>query len=228
MMMPVDTAGLRTKILTWFSAAFIVVALFLFLPAGTLQYWQAWVYLGVLFIPVIFVTNYFMRRDPGLLERRMKAREKHEPQKKIQAVGGIIFFLGFLVPGLDYRFGWSFVPVPLVLAADAVVVLGYLIVFLVFRENSYTSRIIDVEKGQRVVTTGPYAIIRHPMYLGVTLMFVATPVALGSWVAVPVFLLMPVFLIFRIRNEEEVLAQDLPGYADYCQRVKYRLIPWVW
>lgn len=228
MMMPVATAGLRTKIITWFSAAFIVVALFLFLPAGTLQYWQAWVYLGVLFIPVIFVTNYFMRRDPGLLERRMKAREKHEPQKKIQAFGGIIFFLGFLVPGLDYRFGWSFVPVPLVLAADAVVVLGYLIVFLVFRENSYTSRIIDVEKGQRVVTTGPYAIIRHPMYLGVTLMFVATPVALGSLVAVPVFLLMPVFLIFRIRNEEEVLSRELPGYADYCQRVKYRLIPWVW
>lgn len=228
MMMPVATAGLRTKIITWFSAAFIVVALILFLPAGTLQYWQAWVYLGVLFIPVIFVTNYFMRRDPGLLERRMKAREKHEPQKKIQAFGGIIFFLGFLVPGLDYRFGWSFVPVPLVLAADAVVVLGYLIVFLVFRENSYTSRIIDVEKGQRVVTTGPYAIIRHPMYLGVTLMFVATPVALGSLVAVPVFLLMPVFLIFRIRNEEEVLSRELPGYADYCQRVKYRLIPWVW
>lgn len=228
MMMPVATAGLRTKIITWFSAAFIVVALILFLPAGTLQYWQAWVYLGVLFIPVIFVTNYFMRRDPGLLERRMKAREKHEPQKKIQAFGGIICFLGFLVPGLDYRFGWSFVPVPLVLAADAVVVLGYLIVFLVFRENSYTSRIIDVEKGQRVVTTGPYAIIRHPMYLGVTLMFVATPVALGSLVAVPVFLLMPVFLIFRIRNEEEVLSRELPGYADYCQRVKYRLIPWVW
>jgi protein-S-isoprenylcysteine O-methyltransferase Ste14 len=213
---------------TWFSAGFIVVALFLFLPAGSLLYWQAWVYLGVLFIPMIAVVNYFMKRDPGLLERRMRTREKYEPQKRIQALTGVLFFLGFLIPGLDYRFGWSFVPVPLVLAADVVVALGYLLIFLVFRENSYTSRIIDVEPGQRVVTTGPYALIRHPMYLGVTLMFLATPLALGSWVAVPLFLLVPVFLVFRIRNEEEVLVRELPGYADYCSDVQYRLIPGIW
>jgi protein-S-isoprenylcysteine O-methyltransferase Ste14 len=213
---------------TWFSAGFIVVALFLFLPAGSLLYWQAWVYLGVLFIPMIVVVNYFMKRDPGLLERRMRTREKYEPQKRIQALTGVLFFLGFLIPGLDYRFGWSFVPVPLVLAADAVVALGYLLIFLVFRENSYTSRIIDVEPGQRVVTTGPYALIRHPMYLGVTLMFLATPLALGSWVAVPLFFLVPVFLVFRIRNEEEVLVRELTGYADYCREVRYRLIPGLW
>jgi protein-S-isoprenylcysteine O-methyltransferase Ste14 len=213
---------------TWFSAGFIVVALFLFLPAGSLLYWQAWVYLGVLFIPMIVVVNYFIKRDPGLLERRMRTREKYEPQKRIQALTGVLFFLGFLIPGLDYRFGWSFVPVPLVLAADAVVALGYLLIFLVFRENSYTSRIIDVEPGQRVVTTGPYALIRHPMYLGVTLMFLATPLALGSWVAVPLFFLVPVFLVFRIRNEEEVLVRELTGYADYCSDVRYRLIPGIW
>jgi protein-S-isoprenylcysteine O-methyltransferase Ste14 len=213
---------------TWFSAGFIVVALFLFLPAGSLLYWQAWVYLGVLFIPMIVVVNYFIKRDPGLLERRMRTREKYEPQKRIQALTGVLFFLGFLIPGLDYRFGWSFVPVPLVLAADAVVALGYLLIFLVFRENSYTSRIIDVEPGQRVVTTGPYALIRHPMYLGVTLMFLATPLALGSWVAVPLYFLVPVFLVFRIRNEEEVLVRELPGYADYCREVRYRLIPGLW
>ena len=227
-MMPEDTTRLRIKMLTWFSAGFIVVALFLFLPAGSLVYWQAWVYLGVLFIPMIFVVNYFITRDPGLLERRMRAREKYETQKRIQGIAGVIFFLGFLIPGLDYRFKWSEVPVPIILAADVIVVLGYFLIFLVFRENSYTSRIIDVERGQRVITTGPYAIIRHPMYLGVTLMFLATPLALGSWWAVPIFLLLPVFLIFRIRNEEEVLIHELPGYADYCQNVKYRLIPWVW
>lgn len=226
--MPEDTARLRMKMLAWFSAGFIVVAIFLFLPAGSLEYWQAWVYLGVLFIPVILVVNYFIPRDPGLLERRMRIREKHEPQKRIQVIAGVIFFLGFLIPGLDYRFGWSVVPVPVILAADVVVVLGYFLIFLVFKENSYTSRIIDVERGQRVITTGPYAIIRHPMYLGVTLMFLATPLALGSWWAVPVFLLVPVFLVFRIRNEEEVLIHELPGYADYCQNVKYRLIPRVW
>jgi protein-S-isoprenylcysteine O-methyltransferase Ste14 len=213
---------------TWFSAGFIVVALFLFLPAGSLLYWQAWVYLGVLFIPMIVVVNYFIKRDPGLLERRMRTREKYEPQKRIQALTGVLFFLGFLIPGLDYRFGWSFVPVPVVLAADAVVALGYLLIFLVFRENSYTSRIIDVEPGQRVVTTGPYALIRHPMYLGVTLMFLATPLALGSWVAVPLFFLVPVFLVFRIRNEEEVLVRELPGYVEYCSGVRYRLIPGLW
>ncbi len=226
--MPVDTARLRLKMIAWFSAGFIIAALFLFVPAGSLQYWQAWVYLGVLFIPVVFVVNYFIRKDPGLLERRMKGREKYGPQKWIQAITGVVFFVGFLVPGLDYRFGWSVVPVPLVLAADGIVALGYFLVFLVFRENSYTSRIIDVERGQQVVSTGPYAVIRHPMYLGVTLMFMATPLALGSWWAVPVFLLLPAFLVFRIRNEEEVLARDLPGYADYCRNVKYRLIPGIW
>ena len=227
-MMPEDTTRLRIKMLTWFSAGFIVVALFLFLPAGSLVYWQAWVYLGVLFIPMIFVVNYFITRDPGLLKRRMRAREKYETQKRIQVIAGVIFFLGFLIPGLDYRFKWSEVPVPIILAADVIVVLGYFLIFLVFRENSYTSRIIDVERGQRVITTGPYAIIRHPMYLGVTLMFLATPLALGSWWAVPIFLLLPVFLIFGIRNEEEVLIHELPGYAEYCQNVKYRLTPWVW
>lgn len=227
-MMPEDTARLRMKMLTWFFAGFIVVALFLFLPAGSLLYWQAWVYLGVLFIPMIVVGNYFITRDPGLLERRLRAREKYEPQKRIQAITGILFFVGFLIPGLDYRFGWSSVPVPLILAADVVVALGYLVVFLVFRENSYTSRIINVETGQRVITTGPYAIIRHPMYLGVTLMFLATPLALGSFWAVPVFLFLPVFLVFRIRNEEEVLVRELPGYTEYCREVRYRLIPGIW
>jgi len=227
-MMPEATARLRMKMLTWFSIGFIVVALFLFLPAGSLLYWQAWVYLGVLFIPMILVMQYFLNHDPGLLERRMKAREKYEPQKRIQIISGVFFFIGFLIPGLDFRFGWSSVPVPLILAADAVVALGYLLVFLVFRENSYTSRIIGVETGQRVITTGPYAIIRHPMYLGVTLMFLATPLALGSWWAVPVFLFLPVVLVFRIRNEEEVLVRELPGYADYCRDVKYRLIPEIW
>jgi protein-S-isoprenylcysteine O-methyltransferase Ste14 len=200
----------------------------LFIPAGSLHYWQAWVWLGVLFVPLIFVVNYFLKRDPKFLERRMRLREKEAPQKKIQLISGTLFFLGFLIPGLDYRFGWSSVPVPLVLAADVMVFLGYLFIFLVFRENSYASRIVEVEAGQRVITSGPYALVRHPMYLGFTVMFLATPPALGSLWALPVFLLLPVFLAFRIRNEEEVLARDLPGYAEYRQKVRYRLIPLVW
>ena len=159
--MPDDALLLRKTILTRFSAAFIAVALMIFIPAGSLYYWEAWVYLGVLFVPLVFVGNYFLKRDPAFLERRMRVREREDPQKRIQALVGILFLIGFLIPGLDYRYGWSVVPIPLVLAADAIVFLGYLFIFLVFRENSYASRIIEVEAGQRVITTGPYALIRH-------------------------------------------------------------------
>jgi protein-S-isoprenylcysteine O-methyltransferase Ste14 len=219
---------LGKTIILRFSAGFVSLALMLFLSAGSLGYWQAWVYLGVLFIPLIFVVKYFLKRDPAFLERRMRMREKESPQKKIQILTGILFFLGFLIPGLDYRYGWSSVPLFLILMADGVVFSGYLLVFLVFRENSYASRIIEVEVGQRVISTGPYAWVRHPMYLGVTLMYLATPLALGSWWGLLVFLLLPAFLVFRIRNEEGLLARELPGYQEYCQKVRYRLIPYIW
>jgi len=226
--MPEKSAGLTRTILVRFTAGLLVVALCLFVPAGSLAYWQGWLYLVVLFVPLAFVGRYFLKRDPGFLERRFRMREKEIVQKRIQAVTGIIFFVGFLIPGLDYRYGWSQVPVGLVLAADLAVFLGYLLIFLVFRENSYAARTVEVEAGQRVVATGPYALVRHPMYLGVTVMFLATPLALGSWWALPVFLLLPPFLVLRIRNEEEVLVRELPGYPEYSRKVRYRLIPRVW
>ncbi|PIU81452.1 hypothetical protein COS70_04040 [Candidatus Micrarchaeota archaeon CG06_land_8_20_14_3_00_50_6] len=143
-------------------------------------------------------------------------------------LSSVVFLIGFLIPGLDRRFGWSNIPVEFVLAADALVLMGYAWTFLVFRENSYALRIIEVEKGQQVISTGPYSVIRHPMYLGVMIMFLATPIALGSYFALPAFLLLPPLLVYRILNEEVVLNRGLLGYGDYCKKNRYRLIPFVW
>lgn len=219
---------MRNAIAVRFLGALAVVGLLLFLPAGTLDYWEAWVYCGILFIPMLAILRYILKHDPAILERRMRMREKEAPQRRIVAGGTILFFAAILIPGLDHRFGWSFLPLPVVLAADAIVFLGYLLFFLVLRENSYASRVVEVEQGQKVISTGPYAIVRHPMYLAITLMFLATPVALGSiWALIP-FLFIPAVLVFRILNEEKVLLRDLPGYGEYRQKVRYRMIPRVW
>ncbi len=206
----------------------IFMGLMLFLPAGSLDYWQAWIYCGVLFIPMSFVVFYFLKKDPELLERRMRIRETEEKQKTIQIFGSIIFFIGFIVSGLDHRYHWSNVPVLLVIVANAIVLSGYILVFFVLRENSYASRIIEVEKGQKVITTGPYAIVRHPMYLGVLLMYLSTPLALGSYWALIFFLPLLPLIVARLLNEEEVLLRELPGYKEYCQKTRYRLIPFIW
>jgi protein-S-isoprenylcysteine O-methyltransferase Ste14 len=177
---------------------------------------------------VIFVVFYFLKKDPELLERRMRMKEKEEKQKSIQKFGIIIFFIGFIIPGLDYRYHWSNVPALIVIAANAIVFSGYLLVFFVLRENSYASRIIEVEKGQKAITTGPYAIVRHPMYLGVLLMYLFTPLALGSYWAIIFFLPLVPLIVFRLLNEEEVMLRELPGYEEYCKKTRYHLIPFIW
>ena len=199
-----------------------------FLPAGSFAFWQAWVYLTLIFVCMLAFLIYFLKNDPKLLERRMRSKEKETEQRLTIAIMSVCFLFTFLLPGFDKRFGWSDVPVTVVIIADGVVLLGYGFVFLVLRENSYASRIIEVEEDQQVISSGPYAIVRHPMYLGAGLMFLFTPLALGSyWTLIPSILMIFV-LVPRIYNEEKVLERDLDGYREYMQKVRYRLIPGIW
>lgn len=219
---------LRKKIALLVPAVFLGLGLIFFVPAGTLDYWEAWVYCAVLLVPFVFVLTYLLRKDPELLARRIRLNEKEPAQRRIIRASSLIFFTGFLIPGLDHRFGWSDIPVEAVLAANILVILGYVLVFLVFKENPFASRVVEVEPDQRVISTGPYALVRHPMYLGTSIMWLATPIALGSYWALPIFLFLPIVLVYRIMNEEEVLLRELPGYREYTQKVRYRLIPGIW
>jgi len=203
----------------------LFVYLFLFLPAGSVGYWEAWIYSFAILIPMIITMFYLLKKDPELLKRRMRLKEKEEKQKILVRLFTLPFILVFLVPGFDYRFNWSEVPPIVVIIANIMVFLGYFWIFLVFKENSYTSRIVEVEKDQKVISTGMYGFIRHPMYFGAIFLIVGTPLALGSWwtlLLTPNFMLI---LYFRIANEEKVLLRDLQGYEEYKRKVRYRLIP---
>ena len=219
---------LLIKVLIRLVLVIIILGLVFFLPAGSIKFWEARAYMGVLFITMIFVLIYILKKDPELLERRMKMKEKEEPQKAFIKLSFLVFFLAFIIPGFDYRFEWSKVLFIVVIIADLFVFIGYLLFFLVLKENTYASRIIEVEKGQKVISTGPYVIIRHPMYVAVLMMYVLSPLALGSYWAVLAVLPLPVLIIFRIKNEEKILIDKLPGYREYTQKVKYRLIPYIW
>ena len=206
----------------------IVLGLFILVPAGTINYWQVYVYITVLVVPMIFVLFYFLQNDPIFLERRTRAKEKEKVQIIIQIVFTFILLSGFVIPGFDKRFGWSDIPIYIVIVADIVILFGYLIIFFVFKQNSYASRVVEVEKSQKVISTGLYGFVRHPMYIGVIIMFIPTPVALGSYWGLIPMVTIPLAIVFRILNEEKVLCKDLPGYKEYCQKTRYRLIPFIW
>lgn len=225
---PIDLAKLKKTVSRRFLAALIVCGLVYFLPAGTLNFWQAWLWILIMFVPMAFVGHYLLRHDPALLERRMRTREKEKEQKRFGYLSLPFFILIYVLPGFDKRFGWSSVPAGIIILADILILLGYGLFILVMRENSYASRVVEVATDQKVIKTGPYAIIRHPMYVSASLIWVLTPLALGSWWAFLLALLFPFLLIVRIKNEEKVLTEELPGYREYLQEVKYRLIPGIW
>jgi protein-S-isoprenylcysteine O-methyltransferase Ste14 len=224
----VNTKGLTRRAILAAASAVAVFCLMFFAPAGTFAYWQAWAYMGVVLIPMLFVMVYMLRNAPELLARRLQMRERERTQKGVIGFGILFLFGAFLVPGFDRRWGWSTMPWWVVVAADLLVLLGYAMIFRVFRENQYTSRTVQVEQGQSVISTGPYATLRHPMYAGVVVFYLASPIALGSWWAfLPAAVIVPI-LVVRILNEEQVLERDLPGYKEYKQKTRYRLLPGIW
>jgi protein-S-isoprenylcysteine O-methyltransferase Ste14 len=220
---------LRRQVVIRFGLAALIIPVFLYVMAGTLYYWQGWLYWAVLIIPMLAAVVYFLRTDPELLERRLRYKEKEPEQRAIILLSSVAFIAGFAAIGFDLRLhGLNQVPSWIVIAADAGVFFGYCLILWVFKENSYAARTIEVDEGQKIITTGPYAIIRHPMYLGFLVMWLLTPLSLGSWWALPFFLLYIPILVWRILNEEKVLLRDLPGYYEYRIKRPYRLLPYVW
>ena len=217
----------------WLSLALLAFAmgLLLFVPAGTVDYWQGWVYLLIFFGASAITTLYLLKHDRALLERRMSGgptAEKRSTQKIIMTATSIGFIALLVVPGLDHRFDWSDVPAAVVAAGDALVAIGFWLIFIVYRENTFTSATIEVAENHRVVSTGPYSIVRHPMYASASLYLLGTPLALASyWGFVAIAVVIP-FLVWRLFDEERFLVKNLPGYAEYRRRVQHRLIPFVW
>jgi protein-S-isoprenylcysteine O-methyltransferase Ste14 len=223
--------GLYTKALLSLVALAISMGLLLFVAAGTAQYWQAWVYLGIFTGASLLTTVYLMKKDPALLKRRMSGgptAERESTQKVIMSFASVGFIGLLVVPALDHRFRWSIVPLPVVIAGDALVAVGFYFIFLVYRENTFTSATIEVAKDQKVISTGPYALVRHPMYASAFLYLVGTPLALGSYWGLLALLFMMSVLIWRLFDEEKFLAENLPGYTEYQKQVQHRMVPYVW
>ena len=206
----------------------LIVALVLFLPAGSWNYFNGWLFCGLLFLPMLVLGALLLWKAPALLEKRLNTKEQEKTQMAVVAVSSLLFLAAFVAAGLDFRFGWTHVPIWLVCLAAVLQLAAYGLYAEVMRENAWLSRTVEVQENQKVIDTGLYGIIRHPMYTATILLFLAMPLVLGSWVSFAIMLLYPVVIVFRIRNEEQVLEAGLAGYREYKQRVRYRLLPFIW
>ena len=211
-----------------YAMGLLFVGALLFLPAGGLDYMNGWLFIGLLFGPMLVLGAVLLIKAPALLEKRLGAKEKERAQRGVVLASGLLFIAGFTVAGLDFRFGWSRVPTWVVILASAVLLVSYALYAEVMRENAYLSRTVEVQKGQRVIDTGLYGVVRHPMYAVTVWLFLSIPLVLGSWWSLLCFLPYIPVIVVRIVNEERLLVRELEGYADYRKRVKYRLLPFVW
>jgi len=224
-------SSLKIKTLLSFVEFIAIIVLFLFAPAGSFNFWQAWVYSIIFVASSATITFYLWKTNPELLARRVNAGPGAEKEKtqKITHFFVILLFIAFLViSAFDHRFGWSHVSFYIVVLGDVLVVSGFFLLFLVFRENAFASSIVEVTTNQKVITTGPYSIVRHPLYVSGLFMMLGTPLALGSWWSLPVFIPFTLVIIWRLLDEEKFLSKNLQGYKEYCQIVRYRLIPFLW
>ena len=211
-----------------FLIGLLLVGLLIFLPAGTLAYPGGLLFLCLLFVPMLLMGIVMLARARDLLAKRLDAKEKQAAQKGVQSLAGLVFIAGFVLAGLDFRFGWSDVPLPVMIAASVIFLIGYGLYAEVMRENAYLSRTVKVEEEQTVISTGLYGIVRHPMYLASVLMFLSIPLVMGSWYALIPFAFYPVLMVVRILDEEKLLTAELSGYEEYKRKVKFRLIPFIW
>ena len=209
-------------------AGLFLVGLILFLPAGTLQYPNGWRFCALLFLPMLLLGIILFLKAPALLEKRLHSRENQAAQKQVVGIAALMFMGGFVLAGLDFRFGWTRVPVWLINAASILLLVSYGLYAEVMRENAWLSRTVEVQEGQQVVDTGLYGIVRHPMYAVTTILFLSIPLVLGSWISFAAFLIYPVLMAKRIQGEEALLEKELPGYRQYQKKVKYRMIPFLW
>lgn len=211
-----------------FALGVIVIAILIFLPAGTFDYWNAWLFMGILFVPMFFAGVVMMFKNPELLKKRLNSKEQQAEQSLVIKLSGLMFILGFVIAGFNFRFAWIMMPDWVSWVGAAVFFVSYLLYAEVLRENTYLSRTVEVWQGQKVIDTGLYGIVRHPMYSATIILFLSMPVVLGSVLSFVVFLAYPVIIARRIRNEEDVLEKGLDGYAAYKKKVKYKIIPFVW
>ena len=219
---------LLKKGITKYIAGLVIIMLLIFLPAGSLKYANGWLFIVLLFVPILVMGVVLFVKNPTLLEKRLNAKEKESDQKGVVVISGIMFLVGFIVAGLNYRFDWWTLPKFAVIAASVVFIASYAMYAEVLRENTYLSRTVEIQEEQKVIDTGLYGVVRHPMYTATILMFLAIPLILGSFWAFLIFLLYPLTIVLRIDNEEQVLENGLAGYSDYKKKVKYRIIPYIW
>ena len=222
------TKSLFISAIAKFLLGVVLVGLLIFLPAGTFAYINGWIFMGILFVPMFLAGLVMMAKNPNLLKSRLKAKEKEREQSLIVKLSGLMFLAGFIVAGLDFRFGWCPLPQSVSYGAAVAFLIAYILYAEVLRENTYLSRTIEVQEGQTVVDTGLYSIVRHPMYAVTLLLFLSMPLVLGSVISFVIFLVYPLLIAKRIKNEEQVLEAGLPGYREYKQKVKYRMIPFIW